>query len=759
MPGATIELDDEKRDIFYSEYLNEVLKLVFGGENCTLYYTSMCEFKLPKEKLYNFTREGDTYYMYPTDDLKEKKPGLKKYKSVGNYSCGFALVEAKTQDYKVKEKYNFVDLDLKELRKEWFVYARDFSDGFACVGKIIDGKIHYNYLNTSGEFICDEWLDVERADDFFNGFARITKNGRQRVINSKGKYISKKWYDKIYNFYEGYALVEDGGQYNIIDVEGNLVSDEWFARIDHDSDGKIFNCDDCAVVYRQNGQFNYMSKYGRFEYSTEWFSIEHDESNKYYFRSGKHVVDNMYYDQIYPFCNGVRMVRNGRFYSYVNKSCHLITKGWLYGGRELIDEPEKFYFDKNGWGLAQKPIFRFGKEKIVKKWKCNYINSYGKYMKKKWADVVYSSYNEFMYVFDFGPDKKEIGYEKDLKNYKVKKTLSGKYKCISPDGTTKFKLDYEPLIILNKNNVICIKDDYRLYSYDDRKKEYSFLSIMPHYHIMYDHYFLALWDYDSMDIYLICDDKLIDISNYFKKNLVGKKSIDINTSIELLTEPEFEKLSKKQKEELMNKLMGKTTKLTEENEKTKYENELKKQIEESKIEQENLNRNYIRELETYSNSLNKLLELRARLKNIPKKKCRPDYMFETIGDHKEMPSIVVMGLPIIDLSIVSFKGVKISGVDFTGTNIKLDPQEVYKKNLKNCNFTGVYLDPLINFNGSDIRGAKFSADNNPATIDLMPRFKKAIYDEYTTYNGVSLVEMLGPCQNIIEEDKQNRRKI
>ncbi len=326
---------------------------------------------------------------------------------------------------------------------------------------------------------------------------------------------------------------------------------------------------------------------------------------------------------------------------------------------------------------------------------------------------------------------------------------------MSPDGTTKFKLDYEPLIILNKNNVICIKDGYRLYSYDDRKKEYSFLSTIHHYHIMYDHYFLALWDYDSMDIYLICDDKLIDISDYFKKNLVGKKSIDINTSIELLTEPEFEKLSKKQKEELMNKLMGENTKLTEENEKTKYEKELKKQIEESKIEQENLNRNYIRELETYSNSLNKLLELRTRLKNIPKKKCRPDYMFETIGDHKEMPSIVVMGLPIIDLSIVSFKGVKISGVDFTGTNIKLDPQEVYNKDLRNCDFTGVYLDPLINFKDSDISGAKFSTDNDPTTIDLMPRFKNAIYDEYTTYNGVSLVEILGPCQNMIKEDDKN----
>ena len=63
--------------------------------------------------------------------------------------------------------------------------------------------------------------------------------------------------------------------------------------------------------------------------------------------------------------------------------------------------------------------------------------------------------------------------------------VSGKYKCISPDGTTKFKLDYEPLIILNKNNVICIKDGYRLYSYDDRKKEYSYLSTMHHYNIMH----------------------------------------------------------------------------------------------------------------------------------------------------------------------------------------------------------------------------------------------------------------------------------
>jgi uncharacterized protein YjbI with pentapeptide repeats len=276
---------------------------------------------------------------------------------------------------------------------------------------------------------------------------------------------------------------------------------------------------------------------------------------------------------------------------------------------------------------------------------------------------------------------------------------------------------------------------------------------------VFDHYFLSVCNRDLCTsyatIYLICDDKLIDITDYFIENLIGKKSININTDIELLTHKEFYNLTKDQKEKLMKELKEKNAKHKKDSEKSSYDNELKKQIEESKVEQEILNKAYKEELELYSNSLNKLLELRAKLKNIPKKKSRPDYMFETIGDHKEMPELVEKGLPIIDLSIVSFKGVKISGVDFKGTNIKLDPQEVYKKDLRNCDFTGVYLDPLINFNDSDISGAKFSTDNDPTTIDLMPRFKNAIYDEYTTYNGVSLVEILGPCQNMIKEDDKN----
>ena len=75
-------------------------------------------------------------------------------------------------------------------------------------------------------------------------------------------------------------------------------------------------------------------------------------------------------------------------------------------------------------------------------------------------------------------------------------------------------------------------------------------------------------------------------------------------------------------------------------------------------------------------------------------------------------------LEFIDLSTVSFKNVDIRGISFKGSNIKLFPQEVYKKDLRNCDFTGINLSPFMDFRGVDIRGAKFSADNDITTLDI-----------------------------------------
>ena len=60
----------------------------------------------------------------------------------------------------------------------------------------------------------------------------------------------------------------------------------------------------------------------------------------------------------------------------------------------------------------------------------------------------------------------------------------------------------------------------------------------------------------------------------------------------------------------------------------------------------------------------------------------------------------------------------------------------------------------MDFSGVDIRGTKFSCDDNPMTLDGRNSwFRQAIYDETTTYNGISFVELYGECKI-----KKNRTK-
>ena len=124
-------------------------------------------------------------------------------------------------------------------------------------------------------------------------------------------------------------------------------------------------------------------------------------------------------------------------------------------------------------------------------------------------------------------------------------------------------------------------------------------------------------------------------------------------------------------------------------------------------------------------------------------------IFNAVGDHKEVAKVYQGALKYIDLSLISFKNVDVSGLDFSGTNAIINPQEVYNKDLSCCDFSGMFVDPIMmNFNGVNIRCAKFGSDNDPYTYDMMPNFSGAIYDEQTTYNGISLYDIIGECERI-----------
>ena len=134
-----------------------------------------------------------------------------------------------------------------------------------------------------------------------------------------------------------------------------------------------------------------------------------------------------------------------------------------------------------------------------------------------------------------------------------------------------------------------------------------------------------------------------------------------------------------------------------------------------------------------------------------------DDLFITVEDHKEInPLYIEMGLlKFINLSYVTFENVNVEGIDFRGCNdIGINPQLVYKKSLRNCNMEGIYISPFKDFTEVDIRGCKFSDDNNPKTIDRMnTTLDDAIYDETTTYNGIPLTKMYGEFKH--KRNKKN----
>ena len=58
-----------------------------------------------------------------------------------------------------------------------------------------------------------------------------------------------------------------------------------------------------------------------------------------------------------------------------------------------------------------------------------------------------------------------------------------------------------------------------------------------------------------------------------------------------------------------------------------------------------------------------------------------DQLFIRVGDHLEILPWYLENelLPVINLSSNSFDNVKVSGIDFTGTNANIDPQTVYEQ--------------------------------------------------------------------------------
>lgn len=99
-----------------------------------------------------------------------------------------------------------------------------------------------------------------------------------------------------------------------------------------------------------------------------------------------------------------------------------------------------------------------------------------------------------------------------------------------------------------------------------------------------------------------------------------------------------------------------------------------------------------------------------------------DQLFIQVGDHLEILPWYLENelLPVINLSSNSFDNVKVSGIDFTGTNANLDPQTVYNKDMSHGIYDGLNF-TMKSFDGVNTDDASFEgcvmdfAKNTPQT--------------------------------------------
>ena len=724
---------DTKTESLYKEYLKEKLDLVFNEEVGEEYSNELDiaiieekveeikntpNFKLPSinqrgEKLYKLFKEsGVTINSLPSSD-------------------GIFLV-------KQNNKYNYKDLKGNIIYDEWLDCALALELEDDSIPSFLHNN-NYSFSDTRSNKLCRErFINTYYKNEasklskvpihfYLPGQYDSTKN---RYMRKEHNYINKdgiifnEWYEDATSFHNGFAIVIDGyNKCNYIDTEGKLLLDEWFLptkvkRLSPYLSSSKKNYDD----YMFGGIYDY---YNKLVQSTAIF--ENKGSYNIINTEGKLLLDYDY--------NNIENINNG-------KGVHRIVRRTIVNGDKynIIDGNGKFISEN--WYDDIEPDRSGGFTAIVSlNNKYNVINLQGELL-CNWSIIKpkISKVSNCIAVIN----NKVVFLKKDIKDYyKIRKTINSYTYYNTKD---KFIIKYKPFYIYNSKYMLCLAKNNDIYLYDRYRNDYLLVGNIDF--IDYDKNFIH--DIVHHKIYFIYDDKVFDITNYYKENLLLKHSIKVSKGIDILTLEEFELKNDEELRRLLEEEKEKNKIIAEQQKKNQSLINLNK-TKENQIHKE---KDILKQREEV---LKKLLECITLLEELDKETNKitrisfPDLYYK-VENHLEIKPLLQNNalLKHIDLRLETFKNVKISGLNFSNCNIRLSPQAVYKKDLRNCIFEGVYLGPFVDFTGVDIRGCKFSYDNNPNTDDcLNPSFANAIYDESTTYNGI-------PLPTIISKKKISR---
>ena len=669
---------------------------------------------------YSIVKKNGKYNLV---DKKGKLVSDTWYKEVSNFHCGCARVVRvdKSSSYGLREE-NFIDTNGNIICDKWFDKVENFSEGFAVVRRKDD---YYHHIDTKGNRLGN--YNYPWVGSFVNGYADVKLSRHcYRYINTKGEYISDDVYDQRSDFRQcGLAKVHSSRYIHFIDGTGKSVCGHYDEAESFEGDYAVVrNYFQGYSVINTKGQHVLKDKFDEVIINSKegYFRVKKDSkynfSGPIAFERNKEYLSDIWFEDAETFRDGLSRVVLNKKYNFIDKQGKLLCKksySWASAfekGHALVRNGKNYnLIDTNGNELC--------------KWSKNEPN-------------LEKVYHDFVECDDYG----FMCITTDLNGYKVKKTLRG-YKCSKDDDS--FTVPYEPVKIYGKNIIFYIKKNKKIecrdlammYNRKTLKEEYLFIASYIEFHdnLILDKY--------HKKTYLFYHDDIYDISEYYNSYLKYRKIVSINDNVTILPKEIFSSHNEEEIKELVRQ--------EQEQEEQEEENRRLQEAKENDIRQKE------EKISKHEKTIKELQVLVRTLEDLgldidDNHKLKVKNLFVPVNSHKEIDSKYLEAglLKYIDLSTESFINAKIDGLDFRGCNINFGPndlQEIYDRNLSNCNFEGIHIPAFLDFTDVDIRGSRFSDDNDPKTVDGQNvYFKEAIYDERTTYNGIPFTMIYGECK-------------
>ena len=734
-------------DEYYSKYLNNKLELVFNDNGNVI----------EKNPLYVEKRRKNK-------DLPNKRYEVGKRLSKEEMNSLFP--QATDRDKAVRLDNGVVGVTIDGVTRNWYFPELDI----VCKGATIDDfRVFDNGYFGIGSFLFDKDKNMINKGLFREGYHYDFYSDKYYVLESDYK-------DKRFLFDMNGLEISTNPDYDMYEVKDQCV---------------LIRVDDELYNFKPIKRYKVLLKDGTLLCNGRIYSIVDEENG--ILKLENDFTEPSYYEKLKPICkytgilsNGVP-IDNGNEFSNVSfihdgnyivvtgkYSCNLFDKE----GNKVIDKDfsnikqclftsgnysyfkgvgkdhNEYLFDEKGNIFTGRPYKKI--ELINEKYAQVFDDNEYKIIDKN-GKVIHNNKNKPYDILNIynncildGANQVIVLANPKLKQAEVVKHLFG---YTYSNGYDTFGVKYEPVMLYGDFQALCISNKKELYMYNITDNSYKPIGYFTNVH--YNEHFVEC----NSRVYYPYKDKLLDITEFYRKNLREKKDICINEDVgEILSKEEF---VKKNKSELS---LLEIKKIVNVEEQAKAKKILDAQIEEDERAKEELLRkqeenNKLKEMaqkkyddekskkEIRKQYLDQMRELSKKLTILDGNKeidrLKIENLYDDCGDHLEIKEEYRDYLDIIDLSNESFKNVKVSGLKFKGSNATINPQYVYKKDMSNGNYEGVHFFSLNTFNGVNIENSVFSQDADIGTIDYFnSTIGDAIYNDNTRINGKTVEEYL-----------------